>query len=59
VILKELESYLKTLQIIMKYNFPNSDVHYAKIVPQDKNANLDESYSDFNLGFLYPNWTRT
>jgi hypothetical protein len=43
----------------MKYNFPNSDVRYAKIVQQDKNANLDESYSDLDLGFLHPNWTRT
>ena len=35
----------------MKYDFPNSDVYYAKIILQYENANLDESYSNFRLLF--------
>jgi hypothetical protein len=30
----------------MKYDFPNSNVCYAKSILQYKNANLDESFSD-------------
>jgi hypothetical protein len=48
VILKSLESYLKIIQIIVKYDFPNSDRRNAKITPQDRNTILDESYSDLD-----------
>ena len=34
---------------MMKYDFPKSDSHYAKIAPQEKEANLDESYSDLYM----------
>ena len=44
---------------LTQYYFPNSNVRYAKIISQDKNTNLDKSYSDLDLGFLYPNWNRT
>ena len=43
VILVSLERQLKRLQIIVKYNFPNSGWHNAKITPQKKNTILDES----------------
>jgi hypothetical protein len=51
VIQKEVESYLKMLQFIVKKDFPNSDVDYVKIIPQYENANLSESYHDFRLLF--------
>jgi hypothetical protein len=41
-----LESLLKIIQIIVKYDFPISDICYAKSVLQYKNVNLDEFYSD-------------
>jgi hypothetical protein len=48
---KVVESSLKRLQFIVKYDFPNSDVYYIKIVPQYENTNLSEPYPDFRLLF--------
>jgi hypothetical protein len=44
-----VESSFKIIQVIVKYNFPNSEVYFVKIVPQYKNTNLSESYPDFRL----------
>jgi uncharacterized membrane protein len=51
VIQMEVESSFKMLQFIMKYDFHNSDVYYAKFVLQYENTNLSESYPDFILLF--------
>jgi uncharacterized membrane protein len=44
-----VESSFKIIQFIVKYDFPNSEVYFVKIVPQYKNVNLSESYPDFRL----------
>jgi hypothetical protein len=44
-----LEISFKILQIMLKYDFPISDSRYAKISPQEKEANLDKSYSDLYM----------
>jgi uncharacterized membrane protein len=44
-----VESSFKIIQFIVKYDFPNSEVFFVKIVPQYKNVNLSESYPDFRL----------
>ena len=49
VIQMAVKSSFKMLQFIVKSDFPNSDVYYAKIIPQYENANLSESYPDFRL----------
>jgi hypothetical protein len=46
-----VERSFKRIQFIVKYDFPNSDVYCAKIVPQYENANLSESYPNFRLLF--------
>jgi hypothetical protein len=51
VIQTEVESLFKMIQFIVKYDFPNSDVYYAKFVLQYENTNLSESYPDFRLLF--------
>jgi hypothetical protein len=48
---KAIEIYFKRLQFIVKYDFPNSDVYYAKIILQYENTNLSESLPDFRLLF--------
>jgi hypothetical protein len=49
VIQMAVESSFKIIQFIVKYDFPNSDVYFVKIIPQYENTNLSESYPDFRL----------
>jgi hypothetical protein len=49
VIQTAVESSFKMIQFIVKYDFPNLDIYFVKIIPQYENVNLSESYLDFRL----------